>query len=164
MVGQDSHEVSRVSCYLGLRTVLTNALRLQDFHLLRLAVPSHSAVHLLCNKTTSLQGCPSGTRYPPHKTLAGYNCAEFGLFPFRSPLLRESLRFLFLGVLRCFTSPGIAFHSYEFRMKLCGITRIGFPHSEIFGSKRVCSSPKHYRSLPRPSSPCSAKSSTIRST
>ena len=30
---------------------------------------------------------------------------RFGLFPFRSPLLRESLRFLFLGVLRCFTSP-----------------------------------------------------------
>ena len=30
----------------------------------------------------------------------------FGLFPFRSPLLRESRLFLFLRVLRCFSSPG----------------------------------------------------------
>jgi hypothetical protein len=29
----------------------------------------------------------------------------FGLLPFRSPLLGESHRFLFLGVLRCFSSP-----------------------------------------------------------
>ena len=32
----------------------------------------------------------------------------FGLFRFRSPLLTESLRFLFLRLLRCFTSAGIA--------------------------------------------------------
>ena len=30
---------------------------------------------------------------------------RFGLFRFRSPLLTESLRFLFLRILRCFTSP-----------------------------------------------------------
>ena len=30
----------------------------------------------------------------------------FRLFPLRSPLLRKSLRFLFLQVLRCFTSLG----------------------------------------------------------
>jgi hypothetical protein len=30
----------------------------------------------------------------------------FRLFRFRSPLLTESLRFLFLGLLRCFSSPG----------------------------------------------------------
>ena len=33
---------------------------------------------------------------------------RFGLFPVRSPLLRESLNcFLFLRVLRCFSSPGL---------------------------------------------------------
>ena len=36
----------------------------------------------------------------------------FRLFPVRSPLLRESLQFLFLRVLRCFTSPGCALPSY----------------------------------------------------
>src|SRR5690242_4593280 len=40
--------------------------------------------------------------------------SRFGLFRFRSPLLTESLRFLFLGLLRCFTSPRLASLDYEF--------------------------------------------------
>ena len=40
---------------------------------------------------------PRGNKFP-----------RFGLFRFRSPLLTESLRFLFLGLLRCFTSPRLA--------------------------------------------------------
>ena len=39
---------------------------------------------------------------------------RFRLFRFRSPLLTESLRFLFLGLLRCFTSPRLALPDYEF--------------------------------------------------
>ena len=46
------------------------------------------------------------SRYP----LAGNGCClapvGFGLSPLRSPLLGGSLRFLFLRLLRCFTSPG----------------------------------------------------------
>ena len=38
----------------------------------------------------------------------------FRLFRFRSPLLTESRRFLFLGLLRCFTSPRVASLDYEF--------------------------------------------------
>ena len=37
----------------------------------------------------------------------------------------------------------------------------GFPHSEICGSKRVCSLPAAYRKLLRPSSPVIAKASTM---
>ena len=40
--------------------------------------------------------------------------SRFRLFRFRSPLLTESLRFLFLGLLRCFTSPRFASPDYEF--------------------------------------------------
>ena len=36
---------------------------------------------------------------------------RFGLIRFRSPLLTESILFLFLRLLRCFTSPGIAYPS-----------------------------------------------------
>ena len=43
---------------------------------------------------------------------------RFGLFRFRSPLLTESILFLFLRLLRCFTSPGIA---YLFLTSLAGI-------------------------------------------
>ena len=76
-------------------------------------------------------------------TLTGYKWNRFGLFPFRSPLLGEYLRFLFLWVLRCFTSPGFATGAYEFSTSSHGITRTGLPHSETSGSKPVCGSPKH---------------------
>ena len=38
---------------------------------------------------------------------------------------------------------------------------VGFPHSEICGSKCVCSLPAAYRKLQRPSSPVIAKASTM---
>ena len=38
--------------------------------------------------------------------------------------------------------------------------RVGFPHSDILGSKLVCQLPEAYRRLPRPSSPVIAKAST----
>src|SRR5437667_10491854 len=44
----------------------------------------------------------------------GDKSSRFRLFRFRSPLLTESLRFLFLGLLRCFTSPRFASLDYEF--------------------------------------------------
>ena len=71
---------------------------------------------------------------------------RFGLFRFRSPLLTESILFLFLRLLRCFTSPGIACF---FLTSLTGfgkrrhlIKGVRLPHSEISGSKRNCRSPK----------------------
>jgi hypothetical protein len=68
----------------------------------------------------------------------------FGLFPFRSPLLRESNNFfLFLQVLRCFSSLGLPSRRYVFTSRYCSITNSGFPHSEISGSKLTYSSPKH---------------------
>ena len=63
---------------------------------------------------------------------------RFGLFPFRSPLLGKSLYcFLFLGVLRCFSSP----RSPTASGIIC-LQHIGLPHSEISGSKCMCHSPK----------------------
>ena len=41
------------------------------------------------------------------------------------------------------------------------LTTGGFPHSEILGSKSVCRLPEAYRRLLRPSSPLTAKASTI---
>ena len=68
---------------------------------------------------------------------------RFGLFRVRSPLLAESLScFLFLWVLRWFTSPRCLPQTYVFSLGYPGMTQGGFPHSEISGSKLVCSSPK----------------------
>ena len=72
----------------------------------------------------------------------GMHAPRFGLFRFRSPLLTESHV--------VFSSSGyldVSVHRVPF-LKLCIGLRIlevcssGFPHSEISGSKDICSSPK----------------------
>ena len=72
----------------------------------------------------------------------GMHAPRFGLFRFRSPLLTESHV--------VFSSSGyldVSVHRVPF-LKLCIGLRIlevcssGFPHSDISGSKDICSSPK----------------------
>ena len=50
---------------------------------------------------------------------------RFGLFRVRSPLLAES--FLFLWVLRCFSSPGSLHLVYIFNQGYCWFATVGFP-------------------------------------
>ena len=86
---------------------------------------------------------------------------RFGLFRFRSPLLTESILFLFLRILRCFTSPRIALPRlcihlgvkpyYRYRVSPFGYLRI----------KACVPLPEAFRSLLRPSSPDDAKASII---
>src|SRR5436305_6891418 len=54
---------------------------------------------------------------------------------------RNHYCFLFLWVLRWFTSPRCLRSAYVFSGGFLGINQGGFPHSEIPGSKLVCSSP-----------------------
>ncbi len=49
--------------------------------------------------------------------------------------------FLFLGLLRCFTSPRWLDTAYVFSGAYCGMTRSGLPHSDIAGSKAASASP-----------------------
>ena len=51
--------------------------------------------------------------------------------------------FLFLQVLRCFSSLRLSPVRYEFTQRYYAIKRSGFPHSEIPGSKLTYSSPRH---------------------
>ena len=64
----------------------------------------------------------SWTLNPNPATTAVLTLNWFGLLPFRSPLLGESLRFLLLGVLRCFTSPGSSLMK-----RVSGFGRTGCP-------------------------------------
>ena len=64
---------------------------------------------------------------------------RFGLFPVRSPLLGEL--FLFLQVLRCFSSLGARPPTYVFSRRTLEVRSSGFPHSDIPGSKPVHGSP-----------------------
>ena len=86
---------------------------------------------------------------------------RFGLFPFRSPLLRKSLLFSSPGVTEMFQFAPFASPPYVFGRRCPDIARDGFPHSEISGSEPVWRLPGAYRSLPRPSSPPGTKASAV---
>ena len=79
---------------------------------------------------------------------------RFGLIPFRSPLLGES---------RLISVPsGTEMVQFpEFAQRQSGMTRTGFPHSEIPASSLACQLDGAYRRLLRPSSPPDAKASTV---
>ena len=88
----------------------------------------------------------------------------FGLFRVRSPLLAESRLISFPPGTEMFHFPGCRFNRpIEFRRRFAGMTPQGLPHSDIFGSRAVCASPKlfaayhvlHRQSVPRhPSHAC----------
>jgi hypothetical protein len=69
--------------------------------------------------------------------------------------------FLFLRVLRCFTSPRYHQPPYAFRRRRRPMTAARFPHSETPGSKPGCRLPGEYRRLQRPSSAPGTKASTV---
>jgi hypothetical protein len=120
-------------------TGLLLCLRLRDSHPVSLAFPEPfgSARRAFCRS------------YNP-----GGRSRRFGLLRFRSPLLAES--FLFLRVLRCFTSPGSLSLPPCRGLGVARSARAGFPHSDTAGS-----SPAHgfpalfavYHVLLRPGSP-----------
>lgn len=85
----------------------------------------------------------------------------FGLFPFRSPLLGKSNFFLFLWVLRCFSSPGVPPYTYVFSIWYLVFTRwvSPFGNLHITGYVHLHAA---YRSLSRPSSAPSARAFTVR--
>ena len=65
-----------------------------------------------------------------------------GSSPFARRYLGNRCFFLFLRVLRCFSSPGYLLWSYGFTSGYLRITTGEFPHSEICGSKAVCALPQ----------------------
>ena len=78
-----------------------------------------------------------------------------GYSPFARHYLGNHVCFLFLPVLRCFSSRGLP----PCKAWMTGRQPAGLPHSEIHGSKVVCSSPRliaayHvFRRLPEPRHP-----------
>src|SRR5271163_4827538 len=93
---------------------------------------------------------------PIHLDATGLGCSDFARHYYRNRGF-----FLLLEVLRWFTSLRSPVPTYEFSRTYPGFTWVGFP----FGNLRINACvplPEAYRSLPRPSSPVSAKASTVR--
>jgi hypothetical protein len=65
-----------------------------------------------------------------------------GSSPFARRYLGNRCFFLFLRVLRCFSSPGYLLYTYVFSIGYLGIAPSEFPHSEICGLTAVCAFPQ----------------------
>ena len=117
MVDPDSDRVSRAPPYSGFRRRLLHfgyaAFTLSDAPSQKLLLQ----ISFLITSYAVLQ---------PHSKW-------FGLFPVRSPLLRESLLISVPELLRWFTSLSIAPASYIFRCSGDNIAVTGLLHSEIRG-------------------------------
>ena len=68
--------------------------------------------------------------------------AGLGSFLFARRYLGNRFFFLFLRVLRCFSSPRSLLYAYRFSAGYRPITTGGFPHSDICGLTDICSSPQ----------------------
>ena len=111
MVQADSCGVSRAPQYSGIPEREFSLFRLKDYHLLWYTFPGISTINWICNSLKIKSY--SGILQPPSDVTS----EKFGLFPLRSPLLRELLPpacasgqvcFLLLQVLRCFSSLGMS--------------------------------------------------------
>jgi hypothetical protein len=80
--------------------------------------------------TIRIPHCGPATPYLPKQL-------RFRLFPFRSPLLRESLLLSFPEGTKMFQFPSFASMAYVFSHRCPDINRSGLPHSETPGSKPV---------------------------
>ncbi len=97
MVLADSHRVPRVPWYLGDDSRKPCRFRLRGYYPLWLSFPEHSTNETVCNFPTSVQRGPNRSHDTGHATLARLARGRFRLFPFRSPLLRESRLLFFPG-------------------------------------------------------------------
>ena len=95
---------------------------LRDSHTLRLAFPCHSV-----NSSS-----PKSSPYPERISPLGLPSSAFARH-----YLRNHCYFLFLWVLRCFSSPRSPTRSRVSRSSLDGL-----PHSDISGSRCLCHSPE----------------------
>ena len=94
--------------------------------------PAFQQVHLASGLVTLL----TRSYNPPVQAL------RFGLFRFRSPLLSESRLIYFPPGTEMVHFPGLTRTRLCIQQAVIEVHSIGFPHSDIPGSKRICRSPR----------------------
>ena len=143
MVPPDSDRAPPTPPYSGYRPGW-RTFRVRGCHPLRPAFPG--VFPYICFFRVA---CPTTPRAPRRP--------RFGLFPFRSPLLGESLLFSFPPTTGMFRFVGFA--SALSGCRACARRVAPFGHLRIIGRSRL---PADFRGLPRPSSPPGAKASSVR--
>lgn len=133
MVLAASHGISRVPRYSGTCPASRTTVA---YGAVTLCGRPFQAFRLIVRFLTRRPCGPTGPTTPP--------CMHDGLgsSAFARRYWRNHCCFLLLEVLRWFTSLRCPPPAYGFSRGSPGITRKGFPHSDILGSKLVCSSPR----------------------
>ena len=126
MVPADSDRVPRAPPYSGTASVNTN-LRVRVCHPLRNDFPDDST-------------SPASTSSDGPTTPNGPQAARFGLIPFRSPLLGESIFLSSPAGTEMFQFPALA----PWITTVSGLLPDGLPHSDTRGSFRACRSPRTF--------------------
>ena len=141
MVEADSDRVSRAPPYLGYLHQVTQ-FRLSGYHTLWRNFPVvfiYLVIFWLNLYAVTYSVSPTT---PNIQRLQAITYTRFRLFQFRSPLLPESLvYFLFVLLLRCFSSQAFLLSTYVFSWGLPSFNSVGFPHSDSHGSILFSSSP-----------------------
>ena len=135
MVLPDSHKLPLISWYLGGCHIEFNIFQIRGFHPLWPVFPVQFFYILNFLLYGLVQFSPGCSRYTADTTVAPfYMSAGLGSFPFARHYLGNHFCFLFLRVLRCFSSPGCLPPDYGFIWGYIRITGYGLSHSEIHGS------------------------------
>jgi hypothetical protein len=127
VVVPDSHRVARAPWYLGPSSSKPGFFRLQGCHLLWPAVPDRSAKILVYDLPTAPYHRPTRASNPAPTTHTGLTSMRFRLFPFRSPLLGESLLISVPAGTEMFHFPAWASHFLWIQKRIGGIHRLGYP-------------------------------------
>ena len=126
MVRAGSHIVSRVMCYSGALLELTGISLTRLSRSLADFSKSLNYPCLLFMKVLLPRGSTPG----------------LGSSAFARHYLRNRFLFLFLRLLRCFTSAGFAFITLCVQVMTMELFSIRLPHSDTPGSSLACSSPR----------------------
>ena len=157
----DSHGISRAPCYSGTRQGRHENVAYGT--ITRYGQPFQAVPLSPCFVTPRQRGSTGQTvPLPPVRNPCRVSRARgLASSPFAHHYSGNRGCFLFLRVLRCFTSPRYHHPPYVFRRGRHPMTGARFPHSETPGSQPGCRLPGEYRRLQRPSSAPGAKASTV---
>ena len=123
-----------------------SSFRLRGCHALWRSFPAPSAKKTTIGEESTASSGNSCN--PAAATPVGLARRRFGLFPVRSPLLRESRLISFPRGTEMFHFPRFPSLPYGFRQRCRDITPGGLPHSEIPGSTPACGSPGRIGACP----------------
>ena len=146
MVGPDSDGIPRAPPYSGVCQRRTFPFAYGTFTPCGLLSQHSSARKCLCNSARYLQIPARKTHNTPYTTTAALHASGLGCTPFAHHYSGHLFRFLFLRLLRCFTSPGCP-RNIRLQNFFCKVSPFGYPR--IY---RHLLLPVAFRSLLRPSS------------